>query len=170
MVRAATFQEVERTLDAHLTVGEGSFNRGPHTSHGCEMDHQIDRLFLEETMQQLMVPDVALVAYHASGCPRHGQQALDMLLLDSRRTKIIDIIPPRHPMLLGPQTRAELRPDTACPSCYQDMRHHYLSAFLSRHKPFDSIPKAWLNLLRKFSNATIAVISTTSASVGNYSR
>src|SRR5947209_11555126 len=170
MVRAATFQEVERPLDVHLTIGEGSFDRGPHTSHGCEMDHQIDRLLLEETMQQRLVPDVALVAYHASSCPRHGQQALDILLLDSRSVKIVEIIQTRHPMSLGPQTRAEMRPDKACPACYQNMCHHYLSAFWSRHKPFDSIPRAWLNLLRKFSNATIAVSSTTSAAVGNSSR
>jgi hypothetical protein len=37
------------------------------------MDDQIDRLFLEETLQQRMVPDVTLAAYHASGCPCHGQ-------------------------------------------------------------------------------------------------
>src|SRR5262245_61870195 len=117
-----------------------------------------------------MVTNVALPADHASGCPCHGQQAVDILLLDSRGIKIIEIIQARHPMSLGPQTCAEMRPDKASPACYQNMCHHYLSSFLSRHKPFDSIPRAWLNLLRKFSNATIAVSSTTSAAVGNSSK
>src|SRR5262249_60437156 len=134
------------------------------------MDDQSDRLLLEETLQQRMVSDVALAAYHAFSCPRHGQQVVDILLLNSRRIKTIEIIQARHPVSLGPQTCAEMRPDKACPSCYQNMRHHYLSAFLSRHKPFDSMPRAWLNLLRKFSNATIAVSSTTSAALGNSSR
>src|SRR5262245_50503420 len=66
VVRAATFQEVERTLDVHFTVGERSFDRGTHPSHSGEMDDQIDRLLLEEPLQQRMVPDVALPAYHAS--------------------------------------------------------------------------------------------------------
>src|SRR5689334_13846474 len=100
------------------------------------MDHEIDRLLLEKTLQQRMITDVALAAYHAPSCPRHGQQAVDMLLLDSRRIKIIEIIQARHPVSLGPQTCAEMRPNKASPACYQNMRYHYLSTFLSRHKPF----------------------------------
>ena len=37
---------------------------------------------LEEAMEQRMVTDVALLADHASGGPRHSQQALHMLLFE----------------------------------------------------------------------------------------
>ena len=79
------------------------------------MDDQIDRLLLEEALQQRMVTDVALAAYHASGCPCHAQQPADILLFDNRGIKIIEIIQARHPMSLGPQTCAEMRPDKASP-------------------------------------------------------
>src|SRR5215470_11894294 len=170
MVHAATFQEVERTLDVHLTISERSFDRGTHPGHGREVDHQIDGLLLEKALQQRIITDIALSAYYAFSCPRHGQQPAHMLLFDSRGIKIIEIFQARHPMSLGPQTCAEMRPNKASPACYQNMRYHYVSSFLSRHRPFDSMPRAWLNLLRKFSNATIAVSSTTSAAVGNSSR
>src|SRR5215467_5100711 len=170
MVQAATFQEAERTLDVYLTVGERSFDRGTHPGHGRQMDHQIDGLLLEKALQQRIITDIALSAYYAFSCPRHGQQPAHMLLFDSRGIKIIEIFQARHPMSFGPQASAEMRPDKASPACYQNMRHHYVWSFLSRHKPFDSMPRVWLNLLRKFSNATIAVSSTTSAAAGNSSR
>jgi hypothetical protein len=71
-VRAAAFQEVESTMDVHLTVGEGALDRGTHTGHGGEMDNQIDKLFLEEALQQRKILDVAWSAAQASGCLRHA--------------------------------------------------------------------------------------------------
>jgi hypothetical protein len=102
VVRTAAFQQVERPLDVDFTIQQGSFDRRTHTRHGGKMDHQIDRLFLEEALEQCLVTNVPLSAYHAPGGPRHGQQALHMLLFDCRGIKIIEIIQARYSMALSP--------------------------------------------------------------------
>jgi hypothetical protein len=88
------------------------------------MDHQIDRPLLEEAMEQRMVTDVALSAYHAPGGPSHRQQALHMLLFDGRGIKIIEIVQARHPMSLSPQSCAEMRPDKPSSACDQNVCNH----------------------------------------------
>ena len=124
VVRTAAFQKVERPLDVHLTIDQGSCDRRTHARHGCEMDHQIDRLFLEEALEQRIVADVALSTAHTSSGPPHAQQALHMRLFDCRGIEIIEIIQTRDPMSLSPQPRTEMRPDKASSTCHQNVCNH----------------------------------------------
>ena len=124
MVLPTTFEEVERALDVDLTIGKRSFDGGADTSQGCQMNHQLNRLLLEQALEQLVLTDIALPAYYASGCSHHGEQPLDILLLHSRGIKIIEIIQACYPVPLCPQSRTEMRPNKSCSSCYKNVCHY----------------------------------------------
>jgi hypothetical protein len=124
VVLPTTFEKVERALDVDFTIGKRSFDGGTDTSQRCEMNHQINRLLLEEALQQLVLTHIALPAYDASSCPHHGEQPMDIRLFHSRSIKIIEIIQACHSVPLCSQMSTQVRPNKPCSSCYKNVRHY----------------------------------------------
>ena len=118
MVLLAAFEEVECPLNVDLTVGERSYDGWSDPSERCQMHHQVDRLLLEQALQQLVITNIALPAHQTCGSSRCGQQPAYVLLFNGGGIESIEIIQACHPMPLCPQTRAQVRPYKPCPSCY----------------------------------------------------
>jgi hypothetical protein len=63
---------MQRPLDIHLTIRQWPGNRRPHPGKRREMHHGIDRVMLQDLLQQVVIADIPLAPHKAFRHPSQG--------------------------------------------------------------------------------------------------